>query len=311
MLFFKKIQYNTILLSIVLFLTANSVVTLGNPASNTTLSGGNTAGQEKPLIVTTIKPLAIIAKSAVGENAHVETLQTAVQSAHDVTLNISSLKRVEESALIIWVGGGFEGRIGKSLHKQPKQKQLLLTEMEFVSVGPIEEGGHHHHDHHHGEMNLQFDPHIWLNPTNANILANSIQQKLGLPLSPVISPQLVEKLKLELAPYKRRAFVTHHDAYGHFIEAFGLSDGLSIRDASGASQGARSQYLLRRDVEAAGISCIFIEPQYADRDARIFAGELELPMVVLDPQGIEQQLTTDGYSQFITKMAGQFKACFN
>lgn len=238
-------------------------------------------------------------------------MQNTVQSAHDVTLTVSSLKRVEQAELIIWVGGGFEGRIGKSLDKQPKQKQLLLTEMEFVSAGPVEEGGHHHHDDHHGEMDLQFDPHIWLNPANANILANSIQQKLGLPLSPVISPQLVEKLKLELAPFKSRAFITHHDAYGHFIEAFGLSDGLSIRDASGASQGARSQYLLRREVEAAGISCIFIEPQYADRDARVFARELELPMVILDPQGIEQQLTTDSYSQFISKMAGQFKACFD
>ena len=310
MLFFKKIQYNTFLLSIFLFFTANSLVVFGNPAPDTTPSDGNTTGQRKPLIVTTIKPLAIIAKSAVGENAHVETLQNTAQSAHDVTLTVSSLKRVEQAALIIWVGGGFEGRLGKSLELQPVDKQLLLTEMEFLPAGPPGREKHHQDDH-HGEIDLGFDPHIWLNPINANILANSIQQHLGLPLSPVMSARLYEQLKLQLAPYKSRSFLTHHDAYGHFIEAFGLSDGLSIRDPSGASQGARSQYLLRRQVKEAGISCIFIEPQYADSDARVFASELELPMVVLDPQGIEQQLTTDSYSQFITKMAGQFKACFN
>ena len=309
MQFINKLQCNAFLLSMSLLLIASSIPVFGQIAHGE--KENPSIGQQKPLIITTIKPLAIIAKSAVGENAQVETLQTTVQSAHDVTLTLSSLKRVEQAALIIWVGGGFEGRIGKSLGLQPEDKQLILAEMEFISAGPVDKGGHHHHDDHHGEIDLQFDPHIWLNPANANILANRIQQRLDLPLSPVMSAELIEKLKRDLEPYKSRSFLTHHDAYDHFIEAFGLSDGLSIRDPSGASQGARSQYLLRREVEATGISCIFIEPQYADRDARVFARELELPMVVLDPQGIEQQLTADSYSQFMVKMAGQFKACFN
>ena len=295
--------------------TLSRVAVSAAPASDSTVidaaeTNEGPAGQEKPLIITTIKPLAIIAKSAVGEHARVETLQSPGQSGHDVTLTVSSLKKVEQSALIIWVGSGFEGRLGRSLELQPREKQLLLSEMDFLPARNTEDSGHHHHDH-HAEMDLAFDPHIWLNPANANIVANSIQQRLGLPVSPVISPKLLEKLKGDLAPYKSRAYLTHHDAYGHFVEAFDLMDSFSIRDASGNSQGARSQYQLRREVEAAGVSCIFIEPQLAEKDARIFSRELDLPLVELDPQGIEQQLTTDGYSQFMVKMAGQFRACFN
>lgn len=311
MAYLKKLQYNTFRLVLLLFFIIGSTSLLGDSAYDATIAGKIAGNKEKPLIVTTIKPLAIIAKSAVGEHARVETLQSPGQSGHDVTLTVSSLKRVEQSALIIWVGSGFEGRLGKSLELQPREKQLLLSEMDFLPARNAGQSGQHHHDHHHGEMDLAFDPHIWLNPANANIVANSIQQRLGLPISPVMSQKLLEKLKGDLAPYSSRAYLTHHDAYGHFVEAFGLRDSFSIRDASGNSQGARSQYQLRREVEAAGVSCIFIEPQLAEKDARGFSRELDLPLVELDPQGIEQQLTADGYSQFMVKMAGQFKACFN
>ena len=38
----------------------------------------------RPLVVATIKPLAIIAKSALGESADVEYLQASNQSPHDL-----------------------------------------------------------------------------------------------------------------------------------------------------------------------------------------------------------------------------------
>ena len=56
-----------------------------------------------------------------------------------------------------------------------------------------------------------------------------------------------------------------------------LAEGRSIRDASGASKGARSQYLLRQQASENAASCIFIEPQYADKDAKVLARELQLP----------------------------------
>ena len=68
-------------------------------------------------IVTSIKPLAIIAKSAVGDAAEVQYLMPASQSPHDFTLPVSALRKIADADLVIWIGGGFEVRSGKTMSK--------------------------------------------------------------------------------------------------------------------------------------------------------------------------------------------------
>jgi zinc transport system substrate-binding protein len=291
----KKIQYNVLALAVI----------LGSLISGASAQEAKRSGAEKPRIITTIKPLAIIAKSAVGDNARVEFLQSAVQSAHEVTLPVSALIKIGQAELVIWIGRGFEARIGNSMAMLPKAKKITVMDLEMIAADPTTNPDHH--DHH---QQLQFDPHIWLNPANGNILASNIQKRLGLPQSAIIDTQLIERLNAELEPVKNRNYLTHHDAFAHFVAAFEISSGLSIRDASGASQGARSQYKLRQKAEALGVSCIFVEPQYADKDARIIARELNLPLKVIDPQGFDQPLTADAYSKFMLGLVSQFKACF-
>ena len=305
----KKIQYNVICLFAAVSLLAGGTLA----GADTDTDTGSTA--QKPLIITTIKPLALIAKSAVGDFARVEYLQSSVQSAHEVSLPVSAMLKMEQAQLIIWIGDGFEARISKPMALLPESKLIKVMDLAFLpaqtksaATGDVvkKEDKHKEDNHQH----LGFDPHIWLNPANGNILANNIQQRLGLPLSPIISSELIEQLKTELQPIKDRNYLTHHDAFAHFVTAFDLVAGLSIRDASGASQGARSQYKLRQQAVTQSAGCIFIEPQYADRDARLIARELELPLRILDPQGFDQPLTADGYSKFMIGMVLQFKACF-
>jgi zinc transport system substrate-binding protein len=275
----------------------------------------NTKNEHTPLIITTIKPLAIIAKAAVADRGRVEFLQSAAQSAHEVSLPVSAMKKIEQADLIIWIGNGFEARIGKSMALLPDTKRITVMDLDLLPAmleeQKLKDEKHHTDDEDDHHNHLDFDPHIWLNPANANILASIIQQRLGLPVSPIISDALVKQLKNELSPVKDKNYLTHHDAFGHFKTAFDLAEGPSVRDANGASQGARSQYELRKKAQVISASCIFVEPQYADKDARIIARELKLPLTVLDPQGFDQPLSAEGYSQFMIGMVAQFKACFD
>lgn len=305
----KKIQYNVIFLLMAVALFAS---TLPVVADNSTEAK---PAKQKPLIITTIKPLAIIAKSAVGDQARVEYLQNAAQSAHDVTLPVSAMIKVEQAKLVIWIGEGFEGRIGKSMALLPEAKRITVMDLDMLpaedktgNLGTLDKQAVENTDGHH--KNFKFDPHIWLNPANGNILAAVIQAHLGLPRTAIISDALVEQLRGELEPIKDRNYLTHHDAYAHFSSAFDLSRGVSIRDASGASQGAKSQYRLRQKAKATNAGCILIEPQYDEKDARIIARELELPLKSVDSQGFGQPLSADGYSEFMSGLVSQFKACF-
>lgn len=319
----KVIHYNN-LLKIVTFLSLfTAQAALATPERAQPLI-------KKPLIITTIKPLAIIAQSAVGDQAQVEHLQSAVQSAHEVSLPVSALQKIDQADLIIWIGEMFESRVAKPMALLPENK--LITVMQLSLIAPEdagneqEVGGHDGHDHNHGESAhsalsaqsvssahsaLTADPHVWLNPQNANLIAAEIQQRLNLPLKEIISAEQIAGLTAELAPLSDKQFLVHHDALDHFTSTFNLQSGLSIRDANGASQGVRSQYRLRQEAIASAASCIFIEPQYADRDAQVIAQELSLPVALIDLQGLDQALVGDAYASFMQTLAMQFKSCFN
>tara|TARA_B110000908_G_C10182894_1_gene416571 strand:- start:93 stop:1151 length:1059 start_codon:yes stop_codon:yes gene_type:complete len=293
----------------------------------------------KPLIITTIKPLAIIAQSAVGDQARVEYLQSAVQSAHTVSLPVSALKKIDQADLIIWIGEMFESRVAKPMTLLSADKRITVMELPLIAPADADykRPADNHSEHSHGhepsahkepsaykkpsahkehssnsdQHGLNFDPHVWLNPANANLIAAEIQQRLQLPRKAIISAEQIADLAAELAPLGDKQFLVHHDALDHFTSSFKLQPGLSIRDASGASQGVRSQYRLRQDAIASKASCIFIEPQYADRDAQVIAEELSLPVAVIDLQGLDQALVGDAYASFMQTLAMQFKSCFS
>jgi len=309
----KVIHYNKFL-KVATFLSAlTAQVVMASPER------ANTLAQQpltpKSLIITTIKPLAIIAQSAVGDQARVEYLQSAVQSAHEVSLPVSALKKIDQADLIIWIGEMFESRVAKPMALLPEKKRITVMQLSLMApqdTGNQQDMGGHAHSH--GESThsaLTVDPHVWLNPRNANQIAAEIQQRLNLPVKEIISAEQIADLTTELAPLRGKQFLVHHDALDHFTSTFDLQPGLSIRDASGATQGVRSQYRLRQKAIASAASCIFIEPQYADRDAQVIAQELSLPVALIDLQGLDQALVAEAYASFMQRLVAQFKGCFN
>jgi zinc transport system substrate-binding protein len=254
----------------------------------------------RPLVVATIKPLAIIAKSALGESADVEYLQASNQSPHDLSLPVSALEKLDRADLVLWIGEDFEARVAKTLNRIPVSRRITALELPLVA-SDTETARQDH---------LGVDPHVWLNPENANVIAKAIQKKLGRPLKNIITDNQVAELAAQLVPFAKQNYLTHHDAFGHFVSTFNLSAGMSIRDASGGQQGAKTQYLLRKTATKNNARCIFVEPQYADKDALVLAQQLQLPLKPLDPQGFDQRLTADGYQAFLSGLAVQFKACF-
>ena len=276
----KKIQYNII----GLFLLVGCLNTV-NLSANSDATGPDSL----PTIVTTIKPLALVAKSAVGDAATVEYLVPASPPPHDFSLPISALQKIATADLIVWIGSNFETRSAKTMAKLPPSR--VISAVQQLSQPSA-------------------DPHLWLNPEYANMLAAEIQIRLGLPVKKIIQDDDIERLKGTMMPAGDKSYLSHHDAYGHFVDAFDLPVGMSIRDARGDVRGVRSQYQLRQTMASANISCIFVEPQYQGKDAARIAAEFDLPLIPLDPQGLSQAINNDAYRDFIAGMAEQFKACF-
>ena len=273
----------------------------------------------KPLLVTSIKPLAIIAQSAFMDNVVVEYLMPAALSPHDVVIKLSDVRKIADADLVLWIGPEFEVRSAKQFANIPTEK--LVTAMDLLEIEQhsedheehnnehaedYEEISHNDHDDHHGDI----DPHIWLSPKIVEQLTAVLSERLGVKADPVFDEQARKKTELLLENAKQGNYIVHHQGFGYFVEEFNLQKGLSIRDMLGKQQGAKTQYNLRLEGQKRGVSCVFVEPQHGQKDAVGIAEDLAVPTKTIDILAVSYDDELPSYESYLYGLAEQFASCF-
>jgi zinc transport system substrate-binding protein len=268
-------------------------------------------GQErlKPVVVTSIKPLAMIAKSALQDSATVEFIMPPALSPHDYVLKLSDIRKLASADAVFWIGPEFEIRAAKQLLAIPEKKRLTALNILNMSADGAFKDNHDGQltDNHHENG---VDPHIWLSPVLANQLAAKLLSHFGLPVKEIFSSANRKVLEDLLAPVKNKSYIVHHQGIGHFIDEFKLKPALSIRDMLGKQQGAKTQYNLRLEGEKNAVSCVFIEPQHGDKDAKAIAKDLSIPTTSIDILAVASGDQLPSYESYINGLAKQFINCF-
>jgi zinc transport system substrate-binding protein len=289
-----NIAFNIFFISLLVTLTA----------FNSTVSAQDSA---KPLVVTSIKPLAIIVKSAFQDRVEVDYLMPAGLSPHDVVLKVSDIRTLSVADLVFWVGPEFESSAAKQFSTVAKSK--LITAMELVDSDHRLSADDHHKDDHH-EHDHGFDPHIWLSPPIVKQLVKTLSAQLNIPAQDIFGEAAEKSVKNLLMAAKNGNYIVHHQAFDYFIDEFELQPGLPIRDMLGKQQGAKTQYNLRIEGKKLAVSCVFIEPQHGHKDAMAVANELDVPTKAIDILAIGYGSELPTYESYIFGLAQQFNACF-
>ncbi|MBT4928753.1 MAG: zinc ABC transporter solute-binding protein [Cellvibrionales bacterium] len=281
----------------------------------------------KPLLVTSIKPLAIIAQSAFKDNVTIEYLMPAALSPHDVVIKLSDVRKIADADLVLWIGPEFEVRSAKQFANVPLEK--LVTAMGLLEaehqgsahnehhVEDHKEGLEHNeehvedyqersHDDHHGGI----DPHIWLSPEIVKQLVHRLSDRLGIKADKVFSQKAKKNIEARLKNAKQGNYIVHHQGFGYFIKEFDLQSGLSIRDMLGKQQGAKTQYNLRLEGEKREVSCVFVEPQHGQKDAVGIAKDLAVPTRTIDILAVAYKDELPSYEAYMFGLAKQFASCF-
>ena len=267
----------------------------------------------KPLLVTSIKPLAIIAQSAFKDNVTVEYLMPAALSPHDVVIKLSDVRKIADADLVLWIGPEFEVRSAKQFANVPLEK--LVTAMDLLEADHqgsahnehhVEDYQESSHDDHHGGI----DPHIWLSPEIVKQLVHRLSDRLGIKADKVFNQKAKQNIEARLKNAKQGNYIVHHQGFGYFIEEFDLQPGLSIRDMLGKQQGAKTQYNLRLEGEKRGVSCVFVEPQHGQKDAVGIAKDLAVPTRTIDILAVAYKDELPSYEAYMFGLAKQFASCF-
>lgn len=191
----------------------------------------------------------------------------------------------------------------------------------------VNEAGHEGHDGHkdhddHAEAEAARDPHLWLDPENAQVWLGHLAQVLA-EADPENAAtyqrnateaqqrlaELQTRLTQQLAPVVGKSFVVFHDAYHPFEARFGIAATAALNggdaDRAGAGRVAAVRDALRENPPV----CAFSEPQMRRDMMDVVLEGLPSKRGVLDPIGVGLPLDGALYETVLSNMGDAFATC--
>lgn len=271
-----------------------------------------------PKILASIKPLALIAQEVAGDAADVQTLLPIAASPHDYPLKVSDHRRLRSADVILWIGPELESFLARPLAALPASTLMTVYELNGIHWPTANDHQDHESHRHANHRHTANDPHLWLDPRNAEVIAIALAERLaGLNPEAASTYQLnaarfIQRVKAldgalegQLASIKRHGFAVYHEGYSHFVGRYGLHQIGYVTYAPERRPGARHLKELE-DVLAKEGKCLFIEPYYEAKSIETMAQSLGLRIGVLDPIGGQQ---ISSYIQLMEALGNSFLTC--
>ena len=276
-------------------------------------------------VLTSIKPLQLIA-AAVQDGVGVpEVLLPPGASPHNYALRPSDVRKVQSVDLLYWIGPDMEGFLprvlkGRSLPAVAVQELPGLKLRRFAqdSHSHAEEADEHDHDHRPGSL----DAHLWLSPVNARVIAAKIATDLSA-ADPANAPRyqsnlkafderldaLDLRLKARLAGIAGKPYFVFHEAFDYFEDAYGLKHTGVFSVAAEVQPGAQHVAAMRSRLQEVGKTCVFSEPPLRPRLAETLVAGLPVKLAELDALGGYTPATAQGYEQVLEKLGNDLAGC--
>ncbi|MHC8347025.1 zinc ABC transporter substrate-binding protein [Pseudomonas sp. RT6P73] len=276
-------------------------------------------------VLTSIKPLQLIAAAVQDGVAIPEVLLPPGASPHNYALRPSDVRKVQSVDLVYWIGPAMEGFLprvlnGRTLPSVAIQDLPGLKLRHFAedSHSHAEEADEHDHDHRPGSL----DAHLWLSPVNARVIAskmaadlsaadpaNAARYQSNLKAFDERLDALDLRLKARLAGITGKPYFVFHEAFDYFEEAYGLKHTGVFSVAAEVQPGAQHVAAMRTRLQEVGKTCVFSEPPLRPRLAETLVAGLPVKLAELDALGGYTPATAQGYEQVLEKLGNDLAGC--
>lgn len=248
---------------------------------------GCSAETPADIAATTLPVYTFAARLCEGTPLTVTRLVTeSVSCLHDYTLQVGQMRAIQGARAVVINGAGLEAFLEDALH----DADCVIDASQSLS---LLDGSHHDHDH-HGHTHEE-DPHIWLSPESAKIMAHNICHGLAeaFPKYAGVFKENLHTLEADLDALQAygevvlsslscRELVTFHDGFSYFAESFGLTILKAVEEESGSEASAAQLTGLCCLVEDHRLPAIFIETNGSVSAAGIVAAETGVKVFALD-----------------------------
>uniref|UniRef100_I2Q1W5 ABC-type metal ion transport system, periplasmic component/surface adhesin n=1 Tax=Desulfovibrio sp. U5L TaxID=596152 RepID=I2Q1W5_9BACT len=262
--------------------------------------------QAKILAAVSIAPQAYILRQIAGDRVDTLVMVPAGADAHTYEPKPRQLADLGRAAVYFGVGMDFEKAwLPRFAATNPKMA-IVQTDAGIEKIPMMA----HHHEHggeeaagqgpgheegHHDEAG-EPDPHVWLSPRLAKVLAASMRDALakadpagaavyaaGYDRFAASCDALdadIRKMFADLPPGEHK-FMVFHPSWGYFARDYGLTQ--EPIEQLGREPGPKVLAALVREAKEDGVKVIFVQPQMSARQAETIAQAIGGKVAALDP----------------------------
>lgn len=305
----------------------NRHVALSVPATVLALLLFALPAQAQVSVVSTIKPLQLIAGAITDGVSEVELLIPENQSYHHFNLRPSSMRALTSADLVIWVGPELETWLSDLIYQMPSRTQVItvgnlpgVTHHRFDSEVLLDAGP----DGEHGSHARDRDPHVWLDTSNARRIAGEVAARLA-ELDAGNAGQYEHNLVAfvaaldafdaenteRMAALSGRSYAVYHNAFQYFERQYGLQHELVIVSDDEMQPGMRHMVSVRQALQSRDLYCLLEDVTANPTTINAVLGRLTLLRVRADTLGHGLQAGAGGYLTLMENLSRSFQQCLS
>lgn len=266
------------------------------------------AGRER-IITVSIAPFGYFVKEIAGDDFRVNIMVPAGSDPHIYEPVPDQINKLRSSEAYI-----SNGLLGFELTWLDRFYEINRN-MVKLSVGDKIDLIADEHEHHgHREPAGGADPHFWLSPSCAKVVASSVYELL-CSLNPAAKEKyesgyksLLEKISETdmkadslLSGFKGRAFMIYHPNLAYLARDYGLKE-ITVEYEGKEPPPSRMKELIDL-AHKENISVIFVQKEFDNKNAKVIASETGASLKVIDPLSEDwMESTTD----IINSLHGSF-----
>lgn len=256
-------------------------------------------------VLTTIKPLQLIALAVVGDDpaVRVDVLLPADVSPHHYQLKPSDRAKLADADAVFWVGPGLEVFLERA-----------LTSAKGPAATAFQPNGDH-----------QIDSHIWMAPLAAATIADHMAERLAQlrPAHAALWQRNADALRRRLTALDaeialmlgggglKQGFVVSHDAFGGFEARYGLQHAATLSDGHERPPGPRRLAAIKESVSRGEIRCALLESQYDRKLVQTLFAGTAVRQVTVDTLAGDIVASPQGLEEFYRRIGKAFTACLS
>lgn len=271
-------------------------------------------------VVCTTYPIYLFASSIAegADGVSVERLDTGSASClHDYTLSMEDMKKLERADVIALNGAGLEEFLESAL---AVSGAAVIDCSEGVDL--LENLSHDHGGEEDGHDHGHWDPHYWMDPGRAAVMARNLEAGLwsadpdhraDYQAGPVL--EMLERCRASMDALGAQAsqipgLITFHDGFQYFAEGCGIPLLACIEEEAGSEASAREIVEITRLVEEYSVPVIFTEVNGSDATANAIGRETGCKIarltMLMDGPGEDLEAYCAGISENISAILHGF-----